>query len=417
MIFYLNKKSLLNRKFTTLISVLSIALCVSLFVGLEKVREGVKAGFTGTLSGTDLVVGAKGGSLQLLLYTVFHMGSPAANIRYSSYQEIKNNSAVKWVIPISLGDNYRGYRVVGTNDSFFRHYRFRGDQRFQFATGKFSGSLYGVVLGAEVAEKLGHKIGDSLIVTHGLSEGGTLNHDKTPFVVEGILKKSHTPVDRSVILTLEGVEAMHIGWENGYPSYDDSVVAPKSAKEIEVKQITSMLVGAKNRIFALRLSSQISQFQGEPLMAVMPGIVLAELWQIVGNIEQVLFLMSLCILLIGLLGILISLYSTLGERRREMAILRSLGVSGFQVAGLLISESFLLVLSGTLIGALGCYAGLWFFQKPLEMTFGVFIQSMSPTSTELVFYGSVWGMGILMGLIPALSAYKMSLKDGLSIKV
>ena len=125
MINFLTFKSIKNRKFTSFLCVLSIALSVTLFLGIERIRNGARDGFTNTISKTDLIVGAKGGPLQLLLYTVFHIGGAVNNIKISTYNDIKANPQVEWTIPISLGDAYRGFRVVGTDENFYEHYRFR----------------------------------------------------------------------------------------------------------------------------------------------------------------------------------------------------------------------------------------------------------------------------------------------------
>ncbi|MGZ3809062.1 MAG: ABC transporter permease, partial [Bacteriovorax sp.] len=135
MINFLTYKSIKNRKFTSLLCVLSIALSVTLFLGIERIRNGAREGFTNTISKTDLIIGAKGGPLQLLLYTVFHIGGAVNNIRMSTYDEIRNNHLVEWSIPISLGDTYKGYRVVATDENFFEHYRFRGDKQVVLETG------------------------------------------------------------------------------------------------------------------------------------------------------------------------------------------------------------------------------------------------------------------------------------------
>ena len=164
MITYLNWKSVQNRKLTSLLCVASIALSVALLLGVERIKNGARDGFTNTISQTDLIVGAKGGPLQLVLYTVFRIGSPTNNIRFSSYTKIKNLPEVDWTIPISLGDAYRGYRVVGTDENFFKHYRYRRNQKIKVLNGKIPIGIFDVVLGYEVAQKFQHKPSDSIIL-------------------------------------------------------------------------------------------------------------------------------------------------------------------------------------------------------------------------------------------------------------
>ena len=253
MITYLTWKSVQNRKLTSLLCVASIALSVALLLGVERIKNGARNGFTNTISQTDLIVGAKGGPLQLVLYTVFRIGSPTNNIRFSSYTKIKNLPEVDWTIPISLGDAYRGYRVVGTDENFFKHYRYRRNQKIEVLNGKIPIGIFDVVLGYEVAQKFQHKTSDSIILSHGISEKSFMDHSVTPFKVVGILNPTATPIDRSIFITLEGMEAMHIGWDKGVPGKSSDVTPENLKKEnIHIGQITSFLLKTKNRIQTLK---------------------------------------------------------------------------------------------------------------------------------------------------------------------
>jgi putative ABC transport system permease protein len=242
-----NVKSIKNRKFTSLLCMLSIALSVALFLGIERIRSGARDGFTNTISKTDLIIGAKGGSLQLLLYTVFHIGGAVNNIRMSTYEELKNNPYVEWSIPISLGDSYKGHRVVATDENFFKHYRFRGDQGVSLKEGVVPTDTFDVVLGFDVAKKMNLKVGDPIVLTHGLAGDDILNHAKTPFKIVGVMNKTMTPIDTGVYITLYGMEAMHFGWETGVPS-DEEINADRFKKEnIQINQLTSFMVKLKTR--------------------------------------------------------------------------------------------------------------------------------------------------------------------------
>jgi putative ABC transport system permease protein len=216
-LFKLAYQSLLNRWFTTLLTALSIAISVSLFLGVEKVRTGAREGFSNTISQADLIVGARTGATQLLLYSIFHMGEATNNISFKSYQAIKSKPSVEWTIPYSLGDSHRGYRVVGTDENFYAHYHFRQDQGIRFREGAEAKGVFDVVLGSDVAELLGYRLGQKIVLSHGLSEGGGIEHDNRPFQVVGILDRTATPIDRSLYITLEGMEAIHIDWQSGAP--------------------------------------------------------------------------------------------------------------------------------------------------------------------------------------------------------
>jgi putative ABC transport system permease protein len=409
MIAYLTWKSIQNRKLTSLLCVVSIAMSVALLLGVERIKNGARDGFTNTISQTDLIVGAKGGPLQLVLYTVFRIGSPTNNIRYSSYTEIKNFPEVDWTIPISLGDAYRGYRVVGTDENLFKHYRYRGDQKI---------NIFDVVLGYEVAQKFQHKTSDSIILSHGISKKSFMEHSVMPFKVVGILKPTATPLDRSVFITLEGMEAIHFGWENGVPSKNPDITPENLKKEnIRIGQITSFLLKTKSRIQTLKLQRKIDSFSADPMMAVIPGLALHQLWRTLSYVENILYLISLCVLAVGLISVIVSLYTSLNERRREISIFRALGAGAGKVVSLLLFESSLIVLTGILIGTMLLYLCLFLVQPYLESNFSLYLPIQFLSSIELIYLGGILLGGITAGFIPAIKAYRNSLQDGLTIQV
>ncbi len=209
MILRLALTSLRSRLLTTSLTVASIALSVTLLVGIENVRAGVRDSFAGTIRGVDLIVGARGGTLQVLLSAVFGIGSPSGSVKLSTMERWKAHPAVKWVVPYSLGDSHRGFRVVGTTPEFYERYRFRKDGRIVFVSGRAAVADTEVVIGSEAAEKLGYTIGTPVVVVHGLRDIGTSSHEAHPFHVVGILGRTFTPIDRSVYVTLGGIEAMH----------------------------------------------------------------------------------------------------------------------------------------------------------------------------------------------------------------
>ena len=418
MITYLTWKSVQNRKLTSLLCVASIALSVALLLGVERIKNGARDGFTNTISQTDLIVGAKGGPLQLVLYTVFRIGSPTNNIRFSSYTKIKNLPEVDWTIPISLGDAYRGYRVVGTDENFFKYYRYRRNKKIEVLNGKIPIGIFDVVLGYEVAQKFQHKTSDSIILSHGISEKSFMDHSVTPFKVVGILNPTATPIDRSIFITLEGMEAMHIGWDKGVPGKNSTVTPENLKKEnIHIGQITSFLLKTKNRIQTLKLQRKIDSFPEDPLMAVIPGLALHQLWKTLSYIENILYLISLCVSAVGLISVIVSLYTSLNERRREIAIFRALGAGAGKVVSLLLVESSLIVLVGTLIGTALLYLCLFMVRPYLESNFSLYLPIQFLSSTELIYLGSILLGGITAGFIPAIKAYRNSLQDGLTIQV
>lgn len=412
-------KSLRNRALTSFLTVVSIAFSIALLIGVERVRTGARESFSNTISQTDLVVGAKGGTVQLLLYSVFRLGSATDNVEYSSYEEIRRHPSVEWTIPFSLGDSYRGFRVVGTDENFYERYRFQRDRHIEFSEGRAASELFDVVLGSDVARDLQHKLGDQIALTHGVTDGfGIIQHSDKPFQVVGILKKTSTPVDRSVYITLEGMEAIHIDWSDGAPPMPGKETSPSQLKkeEIEVSQITSFLLRTKNRLETLLLQRTINDYKQEPLMAIIPAVTLNELWTSIGYAEQGLRLVSIFVLVVGFIGMLVSLYTSLESRRREMAILRAVGAGPRQILCLLVGESFLLTVLGIGFGTLLVYVLLKVLQPIIETQFGLFIPITAPTPVELIFVACAALFGLIVGLAPALKAYRNTLSDGLSVR-
>jgi putative ABC transport system permease protein len=412
--------SLKNRWFTSALTLFSIALSVALLLGVEQVRLGARESFANTISQTDLIVGARGGALQLLLYTVFRIGTATNNVSYSSYEQFRHHPAVAWTIPYSLGDSHRGYRVVGTTEDFYSRYRYRRDRPIELAEGRIPSGIFDAALGADVAADLQYRVGDPVIITHGITHGGgLLQHEDKPFTVVGILKKTATPVDRSLYVTLEGMEAIHLDWSEGAPPLPgQEIPAWKIAPdEVKIKQITAFLLRAKSRIDTLRLQREVNSFADEPLMAIIPGVALSELWRTIGYAEDALRVVSIFVIVVGLLGMLVSLYTSLNERRREMAVLRAVGAGPAKIISLLVLESGLLSLVGAVVGVLLVYGLLLVSQPIIEGHFGLFMPIQALTQTGYLYVLAVIGAGLLIGFVPAFKAYRNSLADGLTVRL
>ena len=420
LLLHLARKSLTNRLLTTSLTALSIAFSVALLVGVENVRTGMRESFSNTVSGTDLVVGSRGGTIQLMLYAVFGMGSPVANISHDTWRKWDEHPAVSWTIPYALGDSHRGFRVIGTNDSFYEHYKYRGGQPIALAEGRAAQSVFDVVLGAQVAERLGYVLGDRISVTHGMSAVGFMNHDEMPFEVVGVLDKTFTPVDRAIYVTLEGVTAIHMGWESGGPPMPGDEISAADVlamEEVPVSQITSFFLGAESRAYTLQLQRDISTSEDEPLTAVIPGVALSEMWRGIGYAEDGLLVISGFVVLVGLLGMLVSIYTSLDARRREMAILRALGAGPRRIVSLLVLEAGALSIIGALLGVAFVYVGLAALQPWLEGQFGLQVPIQALDGMQLMYIGTVIALGFVAGLVPALKAYRTALHDGLSVRI
>jgi putative ABC transport system permease protein len=406
-------RSLRNRLLISGLTVLGIALSVTLLVGIEQVRTGVRESFRGTIRGTDLIVGARGGTTQLLLSTVFGMGSPTGSVSWSTFERWRAHPAVAWAIPYALGDSHRGFRVIGTTDEFFARYRFR-DRRVEFASGAAPASEREVAIGEEVSRRLGLRVGDAITLAHGIAEVSFAEHGAHPFTVSGVIATTRTPIDRALYVTLEGLGAMHEAEASG-----GLAMGPPPAPHAEGERppITAFLVGTRNRIETPRLQREMNDDRTEPLTAIIPGVALGQLWLAIGSAEAGLRVVALLTLVVGLLGMCVALFASLEARRREMAILRAVGAGPRTIVSLLVLESGLLALLGAALGVALVYAGIALAAGVVEARFGLVLASGPLGRVEWGYLALVVSAGTLVGVLPAWKAYRASLADGLSPKL
>ena len=416
MILHLAIKSLLARATTVGMTILAIGLSVALFLGVEKVRTGAKASFSDTISGTDLIIGARSGSVQLLLYSVFRIGNATNNLTWSSYQEIAGRPEIAWIVPISLGDSHKQFRVMGTTPEFFSRYKYRSDQSLEFNSGEIMSDLFDTVLGADVATSLKYEVGDPIIVAHGLAS--FTEHKDQPFQVSGILKKTGTPVDRTVIVSLRAIEAIHVDWQGGSQIQGQKTPIDAIRKmELQPKAVTAALVGIENRLKVFSLQRAINNYPREPLLAVLPGVALQELWQIIGIAEVALIGVSAMVVVTALLGMMAMIFSSLNERRREMAIFRAMGARPLVIFGMLIFEASMIAISGAILGFALAYIGLYFARPIVDSAFGLWLPSAAPTLNEFSLLAAVVAACIIVSLLPAIRAYRLSLSDGMTVQI
>lgn len=417
-LFLLAFQSLMNRRVTTGLTILTIAMSVALVLGIERLRHGTKQSFERTVSGVDLIVGARSSPINLLLYTVFRIGNPTNNVDWKSYQELIQDKRVKWAVPISLGDSHRGFRVVGTTADFFTHIGFGGDRQLRFAQGTVFGGLFEAVIGAEVAAKTKYQLGQKIVLSHGTGQVSFQDHGDKPFQVVGILERTGTPMDHSVHISLAGIEALHVDWQNGAPPLPGQSVPAEQLleKDLVPHSITAFFVGLHRKTAVLSLRREINEYEPEALSAIMPGASLMELWSLLAVAEKSLLAVSALVFVSGLVSMLLALLSTLNERRREMAIFRSLGASVSFVFGMLLFESFLLAVLGSVLGVLVTFGSLIIAQPILESHLGLTVGLLEFGMTEALFLGTVLAVSLLVGALPGLVAYRQSLSDGLTVR-
>ncbi|WP_433691898.1 ABC transporter permease [Herbaspirillum seropedicae] len=413
-------RSAWNRRFTLGLMLVAIALSTTMLLGIERVRHEVRAGFSQSVSGTDLVVGARTSPIQLMLYAIFRIGGATNNIGWDSAQALARNPAVAWTIPISLGDSHRGFSVLATNGDYFTHFRYGSNQPLRLTQGHPMAGVFDAVLGADVAAKLHYHLGDIIILSHGMGGLGLTQHADKPFRVVGILARTGTPVDRTVHIGLDGMQAIHLDWEGGAPLPGVHIPAEFVKKfNLTPTSITAVLVGLKSRARVFALQREIADGQGykEPLMAVLPGVALDQLWDVVGIGENALLVVSGMVVVVGLAGLVAAILASLGERRRELAILRSVGARPLDVLLLLCIEGLGVMLAGVASGLLLLSLLVWTLGPLLAEQFGIALHPAWPAAGELQLL--LWTVlaGLAASLLPALRAYRLSLSDGLTPRI
>jgi putative ABC transport system permease protein len=413
-------RSAWHRRFVLGLVAGCIALATLLLLGIERLRHDVRENFEESVSGTDLIVGARQGPVQLLLYTVFRIGGATGNMAWSSVGELAAHPAVAWVVPVSLGDSHRGYPVVATTPAYFEHFAYGDRQPLVLAQGVPFAATFDAVLGAEVARRLGYRLGDRLELSHGDGLLPSSRHGDQPFTVVGILRPTGTPVDRSVHIRLEGMQALHPDTVAGVPlgllgraGGAGGPAARAADRDLTPRSVTAALVGLKSRAAVFAVQRHLAENQREPLMAILPGLALHELWRTLALGESALLAMSGLVTVVGLAGLVAVILAGLEQRRRELAILRAVGAGPRQVLLLLAAEGMLVTLAGVAAGALLSQALPWVLGGWLQDRLGMSLEPGWPGANEWLLMAAVLGSGLAASLVPGYRAYRLSLADGL----
>lgn len=433
------RQSAWNRRSTLVWVVVSLALATALLWTLERLRHDIRSSFEQSVSGVDLIVGARSSPVQLLLYSVFHIGSGAQSMSMDSVRALAAQRSVSWVVPLSLGDSHRGFPVLGTTPAYFQHFAYGDKQPLSVQQGAvFAGTLdglYEAVIGAEVARQKGYALGQSITLGHGLhSHDHDHDHDPVvgptgpapsadehadkPFKVVGILAPTGTPVDRTVHVSLQALEAVHLGWVAGTSLPGGQIPADQARKfNLEPEEVTAVLVGLKSRAAVFNVQRFVNHYEAEALMGVMPGVALGELWAVLGVGENALLAVSALVALVSVVSLMAVVLAGLNERRRELAVLRAVGAGPRHVLGLLTLEGLWVTCAGVVLGVLLAQVGMALGSPWLQQALGIRLQMAAPLPTQWLLAGAVLLAGLLASLGPAWRAYRLSLADGLSPRV
>lgn len=414
-LFSLAARSAWNRRLTLGLTLIAIALSVALLLGVERVRHDARTSFEQSVSGTDLVIGARTSPMQLILYAVFRIGEATNNVRWQSFLDVAAHRAVAWAIPLSLGDSHRGFPVLGTSAAYFEHFRHGAAQPLALEAGRRFEGLFEAVIGAEVAERLGYEAGSRIVLNHGMGEVSLAEHGDKPFTVVGVLARTGTPVDRTLHVSLESMEAIHLDWQGGAPLPGFRIPPEFVTKfDLEPKAITAMLVGLKSRAAVFRMQRFVNEYADEPLLAILPALALDQLWQVMAIAERALFAISGMVVVVGLTGLIAVILAGLNERRRELAILRSVGARPRDIFVLLMIEGAGITLLGALFGVALLSVVIAAAAPFATANYGLTIAPFSIGTTEIALLAAVVAVGLFASLIPGYRAYRMLLADGLT---
>lgn len=394
-------RSLLSRKGAVFLTFLAITVSIFVLLGIEHIRQQTKSNFNNTVAGIDLIVGARTGDINLLLYSVFRLGNATNNVSWSSYQDISANPKVAWTIPISLGDSHKGYRVMGTTTDYFKYFRYGQKQSLSFSQGKPFSSVFDVVLGAAVARQLNYQLGNQIVLAHGMASTSFSQHNDKPFRIVGILKPTGTPVDQTVHVSLRGIEAVHTDGASGI-------------KQNFTPTITAFMVGLKSKMATFHIQREINHYQAEPLSAILPGVALSQLWQVTAIMENTLILVSSIVLLASLLGLSAMLLTSIRERRQEIAIIRSLGAPPSFLFLLIQTEAVLIILASSAFALALLFLCLLYLNGFLSDNFSLSISTniFDKHTFYLLLITLVSAMAT--SVVPAISAYSSALQKRLN---
>ena len=393
-IFKLSIKNIFNKPLSSSISLSLLILGIGIISLLLQLNTLIKDQMDNNLRGIDMVVGAKGSPLQLILASVYHIDSPTGNISLKEAEKVSKNRMVGSSIKLLYGDNYKGFRIVGTEKKFIDLYK------GSIKEGKEWNNPYEVLVGSKVYEKLKINLGDNLVSSHGLRETGQ-SHDEGTFKVVGLLEPSNSVIDQLIITSPESVWDIHD--THNHENDDDH----EDEHEHDDREITAMLIKFKSPMNIIQFPRQINE--NTNLQAAVPSYEISRLFKLFGfGIETLSYLAYLIIIVSGF-SLFINLFNSMRERKYEMALIRTLGASRFQLSTMVIFESLVLTISGFVLGLLFSRFGVMFVSSLMEESINYNLSSFKILNEEYWLLSLSILIGILSSLIPAIQVYKMNI--------
>lgn len=395
------------RPLNTVLNVLLLSLGVAVIVVLMLFTRQLQDKIQSNARGIDLVVGAKGSPLQIILCNIFHIDFPTGNIPLAEAEKLARHRLVKTAIPLALGDSYEGYRIIGCPQSYPELYQ------AELAEGKWYAADFEVTIGSTVARMRDLKLGDHFASAHGLSTGGH-EHEEHHFTVTGILKPSGTVIDNLIFTSIESVWKVHdLPVQPVDTAHQQaSVLVPAVAAGDTTKEITSLLIQYRSPMGAVQLPRQINQQSS--MQAASPAFETARLFSIMGVGIDVLSVMAIVLIFISALSIFIALYNSLKERRYDLAIMRTMGATRSRLVVTILLEGIALTLAGTVMGLAAGHTVVGVVATTVEEIQKAGISGIVFYTTEWVILAGSLLLGVLCALVPALQAYRTDISEVLA---
>ena len=409
-IFTISIKNVIAKPLSSLLSILLFGFGVCIIVIILLTNGYLKDEINKNANGVDLVVGAKGSPLQIILASIFHIDFPTGNISLNDANNLTKNRLVLSAIPLSLGDSYRGHRIVGTNGKYAELYG------GELAQGEFFQKEMTATVGSDVARLLDLKVGDRISSEHGLSEGGS-GHEEHPFEIVGIFKKSGSVLDNLILVSVQSIWEVHDKSGEHHDEVDDlSEVVSLEKLGMKVKRdqllekdITSMFIKYRSPMAAVQLPRIVNSTSN--LQAASPPYETARLFNIIGVGVEVVNILGVVIIMLSATSVFIALINSLKERKYELAIMRSMGAERSKIFVMILTEGFILTIVGSIVGFAAAHVGFGILGSTIDQfdASGMFFIK----SEFYVLAGSMI-VGIVASVIPAFFAYKTDISETLA---
>ncbi len=407
----ISTQNLKDKPLTTSLSILLMALGIAIISLLLLAGKQIEEKFTRNVAGIDMVVGAKGSPLQLILASIYQIDSPTGNISMEEANRLTRSPLVKSTIPLSMGDSYKGYRIVGSNEKYLEHFQ------AEFETGKMFSEAMEMVVGSKVSKNLDLKVGDAFSSQHGFDKEGEAHKEKQ-FKVVGVLKTTNSVLDQLMITPLESVWAVHD--EHHEEEAGKGINALKLLEEDNVgansirpsQEITSLLVKFRNPAMGMMMARSINQ--NSTLQTATPAIEINRLFALLGVGVDALKWIALVIIIVSGLSVFVSLYNSLKERKYEMALMLSMGASRTKLFLLLLLEGLIISVIGFVIGIFLSRFGLWIMSENVEQNFHYDFNVISLLTEEFYLFLGALFIGLLAAAIPSLGIYNINISKTLA---